>query len=402
MHGQSTAWSWLTFGLVLGALPAILIGKSWRWQLSLRLWLITLCLTLVTWMGAHGLLGPIVPDPHVYLSLAAAALALNVGVGAIAFQTDLRDFRFGWRQLIPLFALAGVVVSVIPLVYKAGNGSWQLPETSNTSALSWMPEKRAEGSFRVLWLGQGDVMPGGARRISDDLAAAVAVDSATPKSPSATDAGGRGQELLFDAVRSARAGNTVQLGQQLAPYGVRYVVVPLRTGPSNAAGRPVPPPPDVEAMLADQLDLRTVDTDNAVLVYENSVWAPIRSVLPEGNTAWAGQDDNRVPSADLSGSAPVLEQKPSIGAWTGLVPPGDILIAEDASSPWRLQIDGASSPASSAFGWASVFPGEQAGSGRLTFTPSPFVRIMSLLTLAGWLFVGLIAANYRVRRGRYV
>jgi hypothetical protein len=268
--------------------------------------------------------------------------------------------------------------------------------------LSWMSEQRDDGSFRVLWLGDADAMPGGARVLGDDLGAAVITDNATPHGPALPSLGGEGQELLERVVDTARSGNTVELGRLLAPYAVRYVVVPTRTGAAVSSGLSVVVPHDLVGSLQAQLDLRSVETDGSSYVYENAEWAP-RFHVQTAPAVVASHDGDALAAQTVSmaGSPTILPNKENAATFTGDVPAGDLYAAEAASRQWSLEVNGHRQPQQHGFGWASTYTSDQAGPATLHYRPPVWVLSMQIAVTLLWLLLFSVAVRHRAHRGRY-
>jgi hypothetical protein len=81
---------------------------------------------------------------------------------------------------------------------------------------------------------------------------------------------------LADDVGLAKSGMTVRLGHLLAPYGIRYIVIPTEAAPGTVAV--APHPPALVAQLATglglQVDVRQETTVGGALIYANTAWGP--------------------------------------------------------------------------------------------------------------------------------
>lgn len=406
LHSGGFAAALATYGLIIAILPGLLVGQDWRFHLTARLCLVSLGLVLLSWAGVRGWLGPAVPDPHVTLAPAAAALALAAGVGWVAVTQDLQRYRFGWRQALPVVAVLGVIVAVLPVASRAGDGAWRLPVLSTARLLSWLPEQSVDGSFRVLWLGDGDVMPGGPRELALDLSGAVAVDTATPTGSAPPSEGGRGQRDIARAVEAARRGDTVQLGRRLGAYAVRWIAVPARTGAASGRGVDTPPPADLVPALQRQLDLRLIETDAAVTVFENTAWLPARSALPPASALAVRRDVVADDEATDLAARPPLAVLPNPdgsarSSWRGPVPAGDLYVAEASSSAWRLSVDGQMAPRREALGWANLFQVDRPGLAHLRWAPPAGLVAGQVFNLVLWVFTLVIAVRFRSRRGLF-
>jgi GT2 family glycosyltransferase len=335
--------------LLLAALLPLTTGRSWRAAWAARCWAVALACFTVALVGGRGWLGLTGLEPGVLLPFAAAPVALAIALGAAAFEVDLRGFSFGWRQLASLGAAAAVALACLPMLLGVHSGRWGAPARDHADVLSWMPDKVGEGAFRVLWIGDPAALPLTGWHLGDGLAYATSRNGP----PTAADQWAGPQqgidERLIDPVRSARSNDVVDLGHRLAPLGVRYLVIPLRAAPVDAPERPVPA--DLPAALRAQVDLRQIDTNTSLLVFENAAWAPIRSQLPAEAAGAARDKKADVSTVDLSGAEPVLDPaKPGSARFQGDVQAGEVLVAEAPSSGWQLKADGRSAERHPAFG----------------------------------------------------
>ena len=114
---------------------------------------------------------------------------------------------------------------------------------------------------------------------------------------------------------------------------------PLHRG-AVASGRPrrrtprrTRPPSGLIGSLASQLDLKAIDLDDALTVYENTNWIPVRAQLSSGAAAASAEAGFDVlVRADLTGSTAVLDQpEGAVGAaWPGRSA-GTVFVGEGAS-----------------------------------------------------------------------
>jgi hypothetical protein len=258
--------------LVAAALP-LLIGRDWRLVWAVRGWLVALLAWVVALAGAQGWLPVALPPLEMILAPGAAGLALSVAMGVAAFEIDLREFHFGWRQAVSFVAGVALVLAVAPVLGDVVvDGSWGAPSRSLDRTVAFIDDDWDEATFRVVWLGDPEVLPLTGWAFDDHVTyqvtstGAPAVRDLFPQDP------GGGNAPLRDALDAAADGDTVRLGEALAPLGVRYVVLPVRRS-SSGTGELVPDSPLVEA-LPEQLDLSAVEVSSAVLVWENAAWTP--------------------------------------------------------------------------------------------------------------------------------
>jgi hypothetical protein len=260
---------------VAAALP-LLIGREWRFAWAVRCWSVALVCWGVAWAGGQGLLGVPVPPADVVLAPAAAALSLSVALGVLAFERDLRGYHFGWRQVASLAAAAAVIAATGPVLASSVGGRWGLPRTDHAATLGFMQdgELRAEGAYRVLWLGAPELLPVAPLHLADDLAYGLDENGTMSISERWAVAPDGGLPVVADELRVAGRGDTTQLGALLGDQGIRYVVVVERPGPARSVDERTPVPAGLTSSLSRQLDLRRLDADDALVLYENTAWKP--------------------------------------------------------------------------------------------------------------------------------
>jgi hypothetical protein len=278
----------------------------------------------------------------------------------------------GWRQVASIVAAGAAALGAVPVVGASLGGRWHVPRTDTLDLVSWMPEHKVEGAFRVLWLGDPEALPLDGWRLAEGTAYATSRNgppTVVDRWPGA-DPGTSG--LLADALDVARRGDTTRLGHLLGPMAVRYIVVPTP--------RADPPAPDLLPALAAQLDLKRIDSDRAIVVYENAAWAPARALLDDaGSAAIEADATHDTVRAELAGSRPVLIDEDGPTSFKGTVPrAGDVLLSESSSRRWRLQVAGQAAERSRAFGWANAFLTDDSGSATLRYRTSP-VRWLAIL-----------------------
>ncbi|MEA2973988.1 MAG: hypothetical protein QOG82_2446, partial [Actinomycetota bacterium] len=381
--------------LVVAAVPLVL-GREWRLDWAIRLWIMALTCIGVAWAGGQGWLPLQFQSPDVLLAFAAAALAGSVALGAVAFETDLRSERFGWRQALSLAAGATIAAIALPVLGGATDGRWNMPSTDLARSVAWMEPEVNEGAFRVLWLGDPAVLPLDSWRFQEGVGYATSRNGAPdvadllPGRPSAAT------ETIAEVLRVAQDGGTARLGRLLAPMAVRYIVVPIQTAPRDD----VPPTPSIPAALTralgSQLDLRLLPADATLSVYENTAWGPGRALVPEALAG--GLPPALGGGADLAGGAPVVNEGGPV-RYQGEVPAaGTVLLAESPSARWSLEVGGRGADRVRAYGVANAFDVQRSGNGRLRFN-TPILRYgLVLLQLALWIGLVRFLVTTRPRR----
>ena len=219
--------------------------------------------------------------PQVLLVPAGVGIALSVGLGVAAFQLDLPGYRFGWRQVAAVTAAAAAVVGMLPVLVGSLGGRWDLVPSGYGEATTWMSANKAQGNFRVLWLGDPRVLPGNGWELTPGLAYAVSengLPDVTGLWPGSTP--GKAA-AIGNGIRLARNHSTGRLGRLLAPYAVRYVVVVDTLAPSiPGLQTPIshPAPGDLLGALSAQFDLRQIISEGGFDVFLDPSALPLRAV----------------------------------------------------------------------------------------------------------------------------
>ena len=365
--------------LLLAAALALLVTTGPRLAWAARAWVLALVGFGLAWLPTVIARDAPVPAPEGLLVPAALGIALAVGLGVGAFRTDLHHFQLGWRQLA---AVAVPIVLILPgLGFAADSldGRWHAPSTDWDTALSWMNGQSVEGGFRVLWVGDPDVLPVDATVSGQGTGYGITRGGPGGALDLWPAPGGSAATLVDDAVTDAREGRTNRLGHLLAPMGVRYVALPPRAGASG--GAVARPTPQLAAGLADQLDLSRLESEGGLVLYENDAWAPTPSVLPgeKIDVLHPGAADPSLAAlrSDLAGARPV-----HAGAKTRS---GAVLLSEAHSSYWTATSRGRSLGHVDAFGWANGFEQRATGSIGFRFTAQWQRDLVALAQALVWL-----------------
>ena len=384
--------------LLAGALPVI-IGRSWRLEWAVRSWMVVVAGWGVLWANQQGHLPGGLPPAEVVLAPVAAALALAAALGLAAFETDLKAYRFGWRQVLSVAAALGVVLGAAPLASGLLDGRWRTPASDYETGLSDLLSDDSEGAFRVVWLGDPEVLPARGWRYDDQLAY-VTTEVGVPTVADRFVVPQAGPTpLIRDAIASAEGRRTDRLGRLLGPTGARYVIVQAELAPSSDAVET----PDAVITLVDalsqQLDLEKVPVAEGITVYRNLAWVPSRALLPdrEGDrTDWT-----EAAGDDLRGAEPALiDPDGPVGAIGEVPGTGEVLVASSSDERWQLRVDGVPLARSEAYGWANLFDATRAGDGTLRYDTSLQHRLGDAGQVALWILV--LAAWRRLRRRRDV
>ncbi|MDA3040803.1 MAG: hypothetical protein O3C27_14985, partial [Actinomycetota bacterium] len=255
-------------GLLLAAGVVMAVGRGVRFDMGALGWATALVFWLVAWSDRRGWLPFEVPAPEVLLVPAAVGIALAVGAGTCAVETDLRGHRFGWRQAVAFGGTVSIAAAGLLLVQASLSGRWELPLQSHTTSVRLMAGK-TEGLTRVLWLGRPSVLPVDAHQSPGGVSFAV-----TDGRPDALDRWVPG-DYGFDAEIGERLDlaadvETSRLGRSLAPYGIDMIVVVSTIAPAPFVGVATDPGGGIVEVLPRQLDLERVPGTPDLSVYRNN------------------------------------------------------------------------------------------------------------------------------------
>jgi hypothetical protein len=350
--------------LAAAALPLV-IGSRWRLAWAGRVWTLAVVAWVLAWASGHGWLGALTPSAQVLLAPAAVAVAVAVGLGAASFESDLPGYRFGWRQAATVVAAVAAAIGVIPVLVASANGRWDLPLTGYGQATTWMSAHLGQGDFRVLWLGDPRVLPGGGWQLSPGLAYSISENGLGDATEMWSGSSPGPAAAIGDRVELARRGSTVRLGGLLAPYAIRYVVVVDSLAPS-IPGFQSPlqeaPPADLEPALLAQLDLRQIIGQGGFDVYIDDAALPERGVLAAAPRSSATSATSVPPTSAVGTDQALVGWKPALNAprgaseATGLVPAGTVLAAVAPARSWELVDPGGRVQRSDTiFGYAASF-----------------------------------------------
>jgi hypothetical protein len=195
---------------------------------------------------------------------------MSTALGVSAFRLDLRESRFGWRQIALGVAAAAAVLGAMPVVAATAGGRFDLPPSGFNQALDWMSAGKQSGSQGVLWLGDSAIVPGRAWPFAAGLGYSVSsggvpdLTSLWQNGPTVSNA-----QAAHD-VYLAWGGQTVLLGHLLAAHAIRYVVVVGALAPDVPGLQepaPDPPPASLVSALDAQADLRQLPTEGGYEIY---------------------------------------------------------------------------------------------------------------------------------------
>jgi hypothetical protein len=390
--------AWVGWSIPVAAALALLMGRAWRFRWAVRCWSVAIACWTLAVVGGHLDLG--LPPAEVLLAPGAAALALAGALGVSSFELDLRGFRFGWRQVASLVAAAGVVLTTLPIAFGALDGSWELRGADHARSLAPLGIGGQVGSVRVLWIGAPEVLPVAGFHLAADLSYAVTTDSTGGVLDRWATSGDGAVALVAQSIDAASTGRTERLGALLAPFGIRYVVLVDRAAPERTASALRAVPPTYVEMAARQLDLRRIEIEPAIRVFENVAPAAVRTAFasPSDATVAALASTAPLPAAlALGAGAGALRADRGTDRAAGQVPAGSLLLGSPADGGWRLSVDGKVQARRQALGWANAWTVPTAGRATLTYETSPRRLVVVAVQAIAWL-AALVVVLRRWRR----
>ena len=407
------------WGLLLAAALALVLARGMMFAWAVRAWMLIVIGVAAVWLPSRLAPDTAVLAPEAGLSLAAlgVALAAAIAVGAVPIRRSIPDDRAGeefpgeglsseemlqWsgattrpvglrerlagtevgRRAIVVVAVVGVVLGGFGFIGDSFDGRWGAPEEDWVEALAFTRDQRAEGDFRVLWVGDPGVVPFDPVDRGHGFGWVLTRDGPGDtrdvlRAPF-TDADGFIERSLVHAI----SGDTTRLGRLLAVAGVRYVALPRRDGVGGTPGRRLPA---VTAALADQLDLARLRSDVGLVLYENESWAPATAVvtgadadtIPVAPPEQAAEELSAAAATDLVGADP-------LGA--GPAPAGRILDAEAYDAGWQAAgADGVLDHAE-AFGVVNTWANPDRQKVAVTHNGQMARNLLGVLQVAIWVF----------------
>jgi len=392
----------LVWLLAVPMLLPLLIGRSWRFDLAVKAWMVCLAGWGIALLASTGLLPFGLPDPALVLAAPAMAVVLLMGLAVSSVEHDLRTAGFGWRQLLAPVAVAAAALAMLPSVGLLQTGRWGLGSGDFRRSIAFQPAA-ADGSYRVLWIGAPENLPVSGRPLFDGMAWAATLDGLPTLADRFLPADDGSAPLVEATIDRALSGATSRLGRDLGGLGIRYIVMieRLQPAPFSSESEAVAIPPQLVEALSGQLDLARVEgTNSAIRVFENSEWSSVRSVAVPGFDHGVGSLFD-LEQAKLPGSTGVLAGTGT--SISGPVPDAtEVFLAQSPSSDWHLSIDGKPAHRRSAFGWATAFTPDAGGTASLSYS-TPIWRRMALLSqiliLIGFGVVGVRRVVKRSSRG---
>lgn len=396
------AFGSLALALYVPFVAALAITGAWRLTWAVRAAGLVLVFGGVAVLVDHDVWSISLPDPALLLVPVALGLGLSAGAVAGGFADDVRRRGFGWRQPAAIVANLAVVIGLVPALVAIGDGAWGAPRsTLATTVAAQLPPVDAAGDYRVWFVGDPRVLP--VRGVEHEPGVAHAVVGADRLDftqrwvPPRTDA-----DVVLDEVLDLIAdGSTLRAGRLLAPFGIRFVVVPEIDGASSTVGDPLPLPTGLLAALRAQLDLGETFGAPNLHVFENRSWVPTTALLG-GPTADASQLDGieRLVGADLSVAAPLLRGLDPLEPTELEVGAGVVHLGVPFDDRWTVTAAGEPVAPRPGFGVTTAFDLDLPGPIAVQYDPAGSRRLAVVAQTLAWILVLVAASRLRVPGGR--
>lgn len=275
-------------GLIWGAgalatgLLGLVSGQGLRFTWAMRTWGILLVIWAVAWADERGVLPVGFPASELVLVPVAVGIAVLAGIAAMVVEIDLADAKA--RRFLPVVvAFVGFGLAMVPLLDASGSGRWELAEADLTTTFGALDSDPLDGSFRTVWIGDAHVLGAGAIPTANGLAWTSSFDGVPDVRALWRGPNTGATAALTETIAAGLDGRTSRLGRELAPFGVRFVVVMDQQAPVPEVSRREVVSGIRAAGLNAQLDLvRTGVVNPAVTVFDNTAWVPVNSAVVPG------------------------------------------------------------------------------------------------------------------------
>lgn len=325
---------WGAAALVTGLL-GLVSGQGLRFTWAMRVWGVLLVVWAVAWADVRGVVPVGLPSAELLLVPVAAGIAALAGLAAMVVEIDLADAKA--RRFLPAaVAVMAFAVAMVPLLDASGSGRWELAEADLTTTFGALESDPLDGSFRTIWVGDAHVLGAGAIPTANGLAWAPSFDG-VPDARALWRGPNTGATAeLTEVISAGLDGRTSRLGRELAPFGVRFVVVMDQQAPVPEVSRREVVSDVRAAGLNAQLDLvRTGVVNPAVTVFDNTAWIPVNSaVVP-----------SELEASRITDALPAIVDRVAHLEFEGQTRAERNLFASWEPSPrWVLEADGSAVP----------------------------------------------------------
>ena len=392
----SFSLSILCIALYASVVGALFLVRGVRTGWALRGATLVVLGMLVALLDDKSLIPVHLPEPAILLTPVAFGLAICASTMGASLAVDLRRGRFSWRQ--PLSALVAVAFSIglFPVAANSLNGSWNQPSIALPQLLAQLPDAQSGGQYRTLFIGDARVLPGAPLNFGWGIAYSV-VNGSVPSEDDMWEAPPtRARDNAVAAMYGIVRGQTARAGRLLAPLSVRFIVVPIIDGGASTRSKPIAAPRSLVDSLSRQLDLRRRYASPDLVIFENTSWVPLRSVLTESGAAsskLAGATS--MIATNIGGASAFGESVRPESSTSGQVQPSTVHLGVPYTSRWKLTANGQNIAARPAFGLTNAYDIPTESLVTLTFQSSVIHMALILVQFVVWCVVAFIAFSRR-------
>ena len=339
------------------------------------------------------------PEPAILLVLVAFGMAVCAGAMGNALVVDLRRARFGWRQPLSGLVALAFMVGLAPMAVNSIDGRWNQPSLALPQLLTQLPDTQSGGEYRTLFIGDSRVLPAAPLNFGWGISYSIVNGSAPTLEELWETPPTRVRDNAVAAMYGIVRGKTSRAGRLLAPLSVRFIVVPIIDGGQSTRSHPIKAPAGLVDSLSRQLDLKRRYASPDLVIFENTAWIPVRSMLTS-----VGAESSKLAGAssmiasDISGATPLPSAPRPEASVSALVEPGTLHLSVPYTTKWKVRLDGREVAARPAFGLTDAFDLPTKGSMSLSFSTSGLQTVAVLLQFAIWCVVAFIALSRRRRR----
>ena len=390
----------LVLFLYIPLFVAALVAKNSRFVWSIRASVLVAGSLVLASLDAGHHLPFRLPEAGMMLVPVAIGLAIGATIIVMSFGIDVRGANFGWRQPLAVISLATLSIALVPVLTAGIDGRWGQPTTTLAGQIEELLGDTASGDFRVLVVGDTRLVPAGQHAYGDGLSYSLIQNSQSTMLDQFTPISDGSDQFVKPLIDAIAQGSTDRVGRLMAPFGIRYIVVPILDRVQSTSASPLPVASGLTQSLGVQLDLRSVYSPTSMVIFENMQWIPVTAML--SLTAEQGTNAGGVTALvdnDVSGSRAVLAGTTSWRSVTEEIPAGQLHIGTPFDSRWRLENASQSVVGMASFGSVMTFE-SSAGSGRLVYD-NPMTRYLWVfLQMILWIIVLLALFQPRFFGGR--
>ena len=377
----------LGWGFPIVALMPLLLAKGERWAWAVRGWMLYLSGIGLVWIQNMELIPFSLPRAEVLLIPASLGLAVAGAMGAGALQRDLQTFKFGWRQLVPITAIAAILMAILPFLALTFSGDWGMPDDELNDVLSYEEDN---SNRKILFVSNSDLLPATGNEFTENLSVLVSSGFSSTFDSRWQPRERNVDNLLVSALLLARENGTSNLGSLLAQFGITDIVLIERLVPLPSSGPSFQMDQRFKLALSRQLDLAKVEISPGITRYRN-----LSSVGFAGTAISSSTVGNSLQEYASSTGPSFLESlnaaSNDMRAYEGQInSKQEIFIAFPYTNQWKLEINGIEIGSEVAIDWATGFSPQVDGLARISYQTSGQQKTATFLQVTLWL-ITLIA-----------